>query len=338
DEVRKSAQRAADLTRQLLMFSRRSVLKIEVIDLNELVANLIKMLGRLLEERIALAFERGAVLPAIEADTGMMEQVLVNLVVNARDALPQGGRIAIATATHEGDSNRAPADVAGNARKQFVCLSVSDTGCGMDAATRERVFEPFFTTKAAGMGTGLGLATVYGIVAQHGGWVEVESKVGAGTTFRVYFPASQKRAQIQRPEKEPRVLKGSGTLLVVEDDPSVRRMLVLSLRTLGYRIFDASNGPAALDVWHQHGPEIELLLTDMVMPEGMTGLELAEQLRRERPSLPVIIASGYSSEMSQLGKPTIEGIDYLAKPFDVSVLGVTVRRSLERSRRSINSR
>ena len=328
-DLETETKRAASLTRQLLMFSRRSVLEIQVLDLNEVVANLLKMLGRLLGEHITLVFDRNHTLPPVEADAGMLGQVLMNLAVNARDAMPQGGRITLATEAVEITPERAAAN-ADRRPGWFACLSVSDTGCGMDAATVKRVFEPFFTTKDVGKGTGLGLATVHGIVAQHQGWVEVESELGRGATFRVFLPTTAK-AIAATEESGPEVApKGQETLLVVEDEPSLRKMLVRILRTLGYHVFEASNGQEAMTCWRDHGKKIDLLITDMVMPEGMTGLELAERVRVEKPDLKIIISSGYNPDMTHQAKMGAAGIVYLPKPYQVSSLGKTVRECLDR--------
>jgi PAS domain S-box-containing protein len=328
-ELAVETKRAANLTRQLLMFSRRSVLDVRVLDLNEVVANLLKMLGRLLGEHLTLVFERRSTLPAVEADAGMLEQVLMNLVVNARDAMPRGGRITLATEAAEFEIQQV-ATPTSRRPGRFVCLAVSDTGCGMNEATLKRIFEPFFTTKEMGRGTGLGLATAYGIVAQHGGWIEVDSKVDLGTTFRVYLPVAPKAvAKEETPELKPPVVpRGQETLLVVEDDAGVRQMLVHALRLLGYQVISAANGQEAMDLWRKHNPQIDLLLTDMVMPEGMTGLELAKRVRADKPDLKIIVSSGYSIELSELGNATAEGIVYLAKPYEVSRLGSVLRRCL----------
>jgi signal transduction histidine kinase len=329
-EMSASAQRSAKLTRQLLMFSRRSVLEISVLDVNDVVANLLRMLGRLIGEHIELQFHRRKALPAVEADAGMLEQILMNLCVNARDAMPKGGRITITTEAVEVDELRANSNP--DARPgQFVCLAVADTGCGMDSATLKRIFEPFFTTKEVGKGTGLGLATVYGIVAQHKGWVEVESQLGQGTTFRVFLPTSTKSLDKTSQGSQPRILAtGHETILLVEDDPNVRQMVAHTLKGLGYHVFTAAKGQQAMEVWQTRSQEVDLLFTDMVLPEGTTGLELAEKLRAEKPALKVIISSGYSSEVVQLAKATRTGIVYLPKPYEVSLLSTTVRDCLDR--------
>ena len=329
DELQKEALRAVALTRQLLMFSRRSVLVVRPLDLNEVVANLLKMLTRLIGENIDLAFTGKSGLPKVEADVGLLEQVLMNLVVNARDAMPGGGRITMGTQPFTvsredtvSDPSRRPG--------LFVCLTVSDTGCGMDDLTLKRIFEPFFTTKEPGRGTGLGLATVHGIVAQHQGWVEVESRVGAGSTFRVLLPALASPI----PAPEPTVLdvpmlRGQETILLVEDEDAVRRLTARVLREFGYCVHEAANGQAAIRVWDVHSASIDLLLTDMVMPEGLTGLELATQLQARKPALKVIISSGYSAEIFKSGAPIRKGLVYLPKPCEAKVLAALVRNLLD---------
>ncbi len=330
EELVKESQRAADITRQLLMFGRRSVLATKTLDLNELVANLLKMLGRLIGEDVSIRFDRHEGVPSVDADPGMLEQVLMNLCVNARDAMPDGGRITITTGAVELDEKAAQARP--NARPgRFIALSVADTGCGMDPATLARIFEPFFTTKEPGKGTGLGLATVHGIVAQHQGWVEVESQVGQGTVFRVFLPASS--AALTRPgeAREIPAVGGDETLLLVEDDLSVRRGVARGLRMLGYAVLDAADGPQALALWQEHSDRIALLLTDMVMPGGMSGLDLAERLRAQKPGLKVVISSGYNAELVGLGSPRAKGIRYLPKPYPVSALWRAVRECLDQA-------
>ncbi len=330
-ELQAEAKRAATLTRQLLAFSRRSVLAIQLLDLNDVVANLLKMLTRLIGENIKLNFESRDGLPLVEADAGMMEQVIMNLVVNARDAMPKSGRITIRTGAVEGDANWA----AGNPNRQpgrFVSLAVMDTGCGMDTATLRRIFEPFFTTKESGKGTGLGLATVHGIVAQHNGWVEVASEVGRGSTFQIFLAArGGVIAEAEPAAPPPPIRHGQETILLVEDETTVRRLAAKVLRTFGYEVFEAANGQEALKVWQAHGAKVDLLFTDMVMPEGMTGLELTEQLQSLKPELRAIISSGYSSEMVQSGAPSRAGILYLPKPYAAEVLGQTVRDFLDQN-------
>jgi two-component system, cell cycle sensor histidine kinase and response regulator CckA len=324
-ELESEAQRAATLTRQLLAFSRRSVLAVKSLDLNEVVGNLLKMLTRLIGEHIKLSFESSCNLPLVEADAGMMEQVIINLVVNARDAMPKGGRILLGT--HAQDFDAAQAGANSDRRPgSFICLAVTDTGCGMDAATLRRIFEPFFTTKEPGKGTGLGLATVHGIVAQHHGWVEVSSDVNHGTSFRVYLPKhKQAPPSAAALPSRPTIQKGRGeTVLVVEDEPKVRELVAKMLRTFGYQVHEAAHGQEAMKAWGIIGHQVDLLLTDMVMPEGMTGMELVENLQAKKPGLPAIISSGYSPEMVQGGVPQRANLVYLPKPYDPYLLAKVV--------------
>ncbi|MEJ2146051.1 MAG: PAS domain S-box protein [Acidobacteriota bacterium] len=331
NELEGEANRAASLTRQLLMFSRRSVLAVRPLDMNEALANLLKMLRRLIGEHIELCFDAGDALPLVEADVGMLEQILMNLVVNARDAMPEGGSIKITTGVREIGEGQVREDQARRAGR-FVFLSVSDTGCGMSSETMKRIFEPFFTTKEAGRGTGLGLATVHGIVAQHEGWIEVESELGEGSTFRVMLPALEGLQVTTSSATKPvhPVRLGSECILVVEDDESLRRLAARSLESLGYEVYTAANGQEAMMLWQDHEEDIDLVLTDMVMPEGVTGLELAERLQRLKPGISVIVASGYSADMVQSGVPTREGVVYLAKPFRMKMLADVVRECLDR--------
>jgi PAS domain S-box-containing protein len=328
-ELEEGALRGANLTRQLLMFSRRQLMQKQLCDLDSLLGNLLKMLRRLIGEHISLEF-KGAPEPLwIAADAGMLEQVVMNLVVNARDALLQGGRISLITQRVEFEESRRPRNPSARPGR-FVCLTVADTGRGMDEATLKRIFEPFFTTKEPGKGTGLGLATVYGIVQRHEGWIEVESVVGQGTTFRVYFPASLEGA-VPAPGGHTQfvVRGGQETVLLVEDDRSLREQTSRALQRAGYRVLQAANGQEALTVWSADPGPVDLLLTDMVMPEGLTGLELAERLRQQKPNLKVIIMSGHSLEIAQQGLPAKDQIVYLPKPFRVPGLSETVRRCLD---------
>jgi len=328
-ELMTEAQRAANLTRQLLVFSRRSVMEIKVLDLNELVANLLKMLGRLIGEHITLEFHRHDALPAVEADPGMVEQALMNLAVNARDAMPKGGKLIISITPFQADEERVKGHIEARPGRH-VCLSVADSGCGMDGATLKRIFEPFFTTKEAGKGTGLGLATVHGIAAQHQGWVEAESELGNGSTFRVFFPATSKAAPESIQTDRAPITRGHETILLVEDEESLRRVVRQVLRQLGYHVLEAANGAAALELWRELKGRIDLLLSDMVMPEGLTGLDLAGKLREEKPDLKVIIVSGYNPEMAGQSRPTTEGIVYLQKPFHLTLLSTTIRACLDK--------
>jgi len=329
-ELELETKRAANLTRQLLMFSRRSVIQSRVADLNDLVQNLLNMLRRLLGENIKIIFNNHTPMPTVEIDVGMMEQVLMNLAVNGRDAMPRGGQLTISTGLVEMNeegakhhSERRPG--------RFATLTVADTGVGMDEATLKRIFEPFFTTKDVGKGTGLGLPTAHGIVKQHHGWIEVQSDVGRGSTFVVYLPV---KAHIPGPMETPAptspVLGGKGTLLLVEDEEIVRRPIGIYLRKLGYKVIEAGNGNQAYNLWRQYQDEIDLLFTDMVMPEGVTGLELAEKLKSEKSALRVIISSGYSTEISMQGVPATANYIYLPKPSPSAVIAAAVRECLEK--------
>ncbi|HZR21016.1 MAG TPA: PAS domain S-box protein [Verrucomicrobiae bacterium] len=329
-EVESEAMRAANLTRQLLLFSRRQVARFEPLDCNAVMKGLLKMLRRLLSENIDIDFTAAPTGTYIKADIGMLEQVIMNLCVNARDAMPQGGRLHLKTTVEEIQENSLNRH-AGGRTGSFVCLEVKDTGCGMDEAVLKRMFEPFFTTKEVGKGTGLGLATVYGIVKQHEGWTEVESVVGQGSTFRVYLPALQVEFEpTTGPAEEQEVHGGSETVLLVEDDISLRRMAALCLRKLGYAVLEAGNAPEALIEWRNHHANVDLLLTDMVMPETGTGLDLAGQLKAEKPDLRIVISSGYSEE---LVKPNAldQEFMFLAKPYDPVTLARLVRKTLDLS-------
>lgn len=327
-ELLQDAKRTANLTRQLLMFSSKSVMQVKPLDLNIVVANLLKMLKRLIGEHVAIGFETNAAAPCIEADPGMVEQVLMNLCVNGRDAMPKGGQLSIRVESVNMDEERIRVHP-GSQTGLYASLSVADTGCGMDEATLQHIFEPFFTTKGPGKGTGLGLATVYGIAAQHKGWVEVQSEVGKGATFNVFFPATTKPLSESSPAEETAPVPGHETILLVEDEAGLRRVVRQVLSKLGYRVLEASHGREALNIWQQQSGNIDLLISDMVMPEGMTGLDLAEQLRKQQPTLKVIISSGYNPEMAGQTRSTVEGILYLQKPYQITALSKMIRRCLD---------
>ena len=326
-----AAERAATLTRQLLMFSRKNVMKPTALDLREVVAELSKMLKRLLGETITLEFDPPPELPLVQADRGMVEQVIMNLAVNARDAMPKGGTLTISTDVVQ--INDTYAQTHPEARTgSFVCLRVTDTGCGMDSGTMAHMFEPFFTTKEVGKGTGLGLATVYGIVKQHEGWVEVSSQVGQGTTFNVFLPASSepvkaRPAQAIAPAGVP---GGRETILVVEDEPVLRDMAHLILQDCGYQVLEAGSGAEALQVWERNRGRIGLVLTDMVMPGGMSGRDLAERLRASEPGLKVIFTSGYNVQEANTDFFRRGGVILLQKPYTRPALAKVVRECLDR--------
>ncbi|MGV3754502.1 MAG: PAS domain S-box protein [Verrucomicrobiota bacterium] len=329
DQVLDASQRAANLTRQLLAFSRKQVLQRRSLNLNEVTSQMTQMLDRILGEDITLEFHYDTDLPSVKADSSMVEQVILNLAVNARDAMPKGGLLRISTDAVTIDAmycRQKPQASVG----EHVCLSVSDTGCGIAPENLVLIFEPFFTTKEFGKGTGLGLATVYGIIKQHQGWVEVDSIVGKGTTFRLYLPVVETPTLISsKPAAQPVEKKGSETILVVEDDSMVRRMLETLLSMGGYQILSAASGGEALQVWKTNHAKVKLLLTDMVMPGGISGKELAETLRQERPELRVLISSGYSSELVSGGEALPPKTWFLAKPYTPKELMEKVRVALD---------
>src|SRR2546422_995762 len=294
-EIEKAAKRAAGLTRQLLIFSRQQVLEPRALDLNALVGNLEKMLHRLIGEDIELRTKPAALLGAVRADPGQLEQAIVNLVVNARDAMPKGGRLTIETADVELDRSYVAAHVP-TQPGPYVLLAISDTGVGMDGATKARLFEPFFTTKEPGRGTGLGLATVYGIVKQSGGYIWAYSELGHGTTFKIYLPRVAETAQApESTPSPPTPVGGSETVLVVEDQDEVRRLTKRVLEARGYTVLAARNGAEALEIVGRHATQIHLMITDVVMP-GMNGRELAQLACARRSDLKVLYVSGYTGE------------------------------------------
>jgi two-component system, NtrC family, sensor kinase len=329
-QVDAAAQRAANLTRPLLTFSRKQLVQREALDLNEVITNILKMLHRLLGEDIALQVETAADLPRIHADRAMMEQVLVNLAVNARDAMLNGGRLLIETRRNEILS--APAAANPDARPgRFVCLTVADTGAGMASEVLAHLFEPFFTTKEVGKGTGLGLATVFGIVKQHEGWIEVASEPGQGACFKIYFPEHQ-LAQSPQPAARAtpdRPMGGSETIFLVEDEPALRGVAAKVLRNYGYEVITATSGAEALKTWPAHAAKVDLLLTDMVMPDGVSGRELAQQLRAAKPALKVLFSSGYSTELVGRDALLHDGKNFLPKPYNPDKLARTVRKCLD---------
>lgn len=328
--VRSAAERAAALTRQLLAFSRKQIINPRPLEVCQVLNQLSKMLGSVLGEAIQLKIECRPDLPLVLADPGSLEQVIVNLAVNARDAMPQGGQLWIHAARACIGANQ----VVSNADAQtgeFVCISVTDTGCGMNSATLNRLFEPFFTTKDVGKGTGLGLATAYGIVRQHNGWIEVASEPGKGTTFRVFFPRTHQVAPEPTPSAPPpaRSAKAQAqarTILLVEDEVAVRQLAERLLRRLGYTVLTAANAQEALRVWEGHSKEIDLVLTDMVMPGGLSGRELAARLTSDCPKLSVIFTSGYSVDFQPGGLKLEEGVNFLAKPYNPESLATILSR------------
>ena len=328
EEIKKAGERAASLTRQLLAFSRKQVLQPKVLDLNAVVSDMEKMLRRLIGEDIELRTALAADLGSVKADPGQIEQVLMNLAVNARDAMPQGGNLIIETENvylNEGYATRHIAVKPG----PYVMLAVSDTGEGMSEETQSRIFEPFFTTKEVGKGTGLGLSTVYGIVKQSGGNIWVYSEVGEGTVFKIYLPRVDEAAQEYKPGPEAQEsLDGTEVILLAEDDERVRGLVREVLEGYGYRVLEAEGGSAALSVSERHEGPIHLLLTDVVMPK-MSGRELAIRLARVRPEMKVLYMSGYTDESIVHHGVLDAGTPFLQKPFEAEALARKVRELLD---------
>jgi nitrogen-specific signal transduction histidine kinase/ActR/RegA family two-component response regulator len=328
-EISQAAARAASLTRQLLAFSRKQMLQRRPIDLRESLDNLSKMLQRIIGEQICLQIQCAENLPPVLADAVGLEQVVINLAVNARDAMPRGGPLTISAESVTIDAEyqkREPDAVIG----AFVRLSVADEGSGMDETVRKKIFEPFFTTKDVGKGTGMGLAMVYGIVKQHQGWVEVESSPGVGSVFKVFLPVTDQEAQ-KTSESRTDLIRAadvqSRTIFVVEDEAQLREMASTILKRLGHQVVVAQNGPEALSLWSQHRGKIDLLFTDMMMPGGMTGRELADRLLSEEPRLRVIYSTGYSMDLFSSGIKLVEGVNCLLKPYNATTLVRAVKKA-----------
>jgi CheY-like chemotaxis protein len=326
--IREAGERAASLVQQLLAFGRKQILQTKLLSLAEVVDDGVRMLERLLGEDVEICVFPSSNAGLIRVDPGQMQQIVLNLALNARDAMPAGGTLTIET----GKVYRSEADVAqhpGQEPGPYAVLTVRDTGHGMDAATQARIFEPFFTTKEFGRGSGLGLATVHGIVNQSGGHIEVVSEVGHGTTFRLYFPSAEReegRSTAVPPARE--IPKGTETVLVTEDAPDVRGLACRILRELGYRVLEASGGEDALGVASGEQGTLHLLLTDVVMP-GMSGRVLADRLAAQRPGLRVLYMSGYTDDVLAHHSVRDSGLRFIQKPFRPNDLALKVREVLD---------
>jgi PAS domain S-box-containing protein len=328
-QITDAAERAASLTRQLLAFSRKQVLQPTDLDLDEVVGNMIRMLERILGEDITLQVETSPTPPIVHGDVGMMEQVVLNLAVNARDAMPAGGRLVISTRMEPFDdaSEREHPEATPG---RFVRLSVTDTGSGIAPEHVSHLFEPFFTTKEADKGTGLGLSTVYGIVKQHRGWLTVRSEIGKGTTFNTYFPACDGSPQTPDARGAAASARGGGEIvLLVEDEPPVRQLARLVLERNGYIVLEAANGMEAMASWRAHRDRIEIVLTDIVMPGGMSGLQLADRILADLPATKIILTSGYSVDVFGTELARKDRLAFLPKPYHPQQLLRMVRTTLD---------
>lgn len=326
EEIKKAGNRAAALTQQLLTFSRRQVMRPAILDLNLLITNLEKLLKRLLREDIALETRLDPGLGTVLADPGQIEQVIMNLCINSRDAMPRGGRITLHTANVSLDSSRRENRFTVT-RGDYVRLRITDTGSGMDKEIKSHLFEPFFTTKEVGRGTGLGLSTVYGIVKQTGGYIWAESEPGKGTSFDIYFPRVKEEAHAQRPAPPSEVRGGREAILLVEDEAMIRILVSNVLGGYGYVVYEADDAEHAEDIIEARGGEIDLIITDVVLP-GMSGKDLVERLAGAHPGIPALFMSGYTRDvMESHGVPT--GVPFLQKPFSPEALLLIVREVLD---------
>jgi signal transduction histidine kinase len=327
EQVRKATERSAALTRQLLTFSRRETLQLEALDLNEVIERVTQMLGRVIGENVELTVEAEAGLRTILADRGQIEQVLMNLCINARDAMPEGGTLRIETKNVFVDRemvNRAPGVKEGD----YVLLQVADSGMGMAPEVRDRIFEPFFTTKDVGEGTGLGLSTVYAIVEQHGGWVELVSQPGEGARFDIYLPAGSRVGPAREHHVSPEEARGGNeTLFFAEDDELVRNLTIRILERAGYRLIVASDGEEAIRLFEERGDEVDLAVLDVVMPRK-SGKDVHDVIKASNPDIPVLFSSGYS--YSDLGPDRLpEGSQLILKPYNPSELLARIREVLD---------
>ena len=328
-EIDIAAERAAKLTAQMLMFSRKRRLQPLALNLNELITNFTTMLYRVLGENIAVELQCDTTPLIIQADPVMIEMVLLNLGVNSRDAMPAGGRLLIRVeeiVITAADISQHPHARPGT----FACIRVTDTGCGIAPDALAHIFEPFYTTKEVGKGTGLGLATVYGVVKQHEGWIEVASRPGHGTTFEIFLPGGIKISTPEIPPSlKPTAMTGTETILLVEDEAVVRRLGKTILERHGYHVYDAGSGEEALAIWATHAPEIALLFTDVILPGKLTGRDLAKQLHTEKNSLKIIYTTGYSRDAIGSDVELIDGLNFLPKPYPSNKLIQTARRCLD---------
>jgi Signal transduction histidine kinase regulating C4-dicarboxylate transport system len=331
--IKQNANRAAGLVRQLLAFSRQQTLRPQVLQLGDVLSELSILLSRLLGENIELKLDQASGLWPVKADLHQFEQVIINLAVNSRDAMPGGGKLTIRTANVDERESRELGSLQ-ILPGEYVLIEVRDTGCGMSEEVKQKIFEPFFSTKEVGRGTGLGLSTVFGIVKQSGGYIHVESEEGRGTAMCVYLPRHQEApGEVEpRPERrveKPKDLTGRGTVLLVEDEDAVRSFAARALGQRGYQVLEASTGTEALDVFESHQGDVDLVLSDVVMPE-MDGPTLMAKLRRDRPDLKIIFISGYAEDSFRKHLAENEDFMFLQKPFDLKELAAAVKAALQR--------
>jgi PAS domain S-box-containing protein len=331
-EIERAAKRATDLTRQLLTFSRRQSMQLKTLNLNGVVSDLMRMLHRLLAETINVKLQLMDSPAYIHADTSMIEQVLMNLALNARDAMPTGGQLTIGTSLVQMDSKIAEQNSQAHAGT-FICLNVTDSGTGIAPESLPHIFEPFFTTKAVGKGTGLGLATVYGIVQQHHGWITCSSELGKGTRFNIYLPyQTVAEAATESGTKQSEQISKSihrATILLVEDEPNVRSLMRTVLMRQGHTLIEAESSTQAVELWETRRDHIDLLITDLVIPGSLDGITLAEHILKDRPELPVIYSSGYSAHLAGKDNPFKHGGNFLSKPFSPQELHDLVQTLLQ---------
>jgi CheY-like chemotaxis protein len=328
EEIRKAANRSADFTRQFLAFARKQTVAPKVLDLNETVESTLKMLRRLIGENINLVWMPGKSMWPVKVDPSQIDQILANLCVNARDAIADVGRIAIKTGSVLFDADYCAARE-GVTPGEYVVLAVSDNGCGMNKETLDKLFEPFFTTKAVGQGTGLGLATVYGAVKQNGGFINVSSEPGKGTTFEIYLPRHAGNVgQAQGTMPEALVVHGKQTILLVEDEPAILKMTTRMLERQGYKVLAAGSPGDGIRVAGENAGKVHLLLTDVVMPE-MNGRDLARKLLSQHPGLKCLFMSGYTADVIAHHGVLDEGVQFIRKPFSTRDLSVKVREALD---------
>ncbi|HSU53355.1 MAG TPA: response regulator [Candidatus Dormibacteraeota bacterium] len=330
ERISQASTQAASLTRRLLAFSRKQALQLRPLNISSAVQNMERMLGRLLGERYELRLQCAPEIPFVNADEASIQQVLINLVLNARDAMAEGGPISISIESVELDNSTARKHLEARTG-HFIRLRVADTGCGMSEEVRRRIFDPFFTTKEVGKGTGLGLSTVHGIIQQHEGWIQVETESGKGAAFSIFLPITTNASDMvrARPANSPALFCGKGeAVLIVEDESTVREMARIALEQGGYRVFEAADGPQAIDTWQTSPVPIELLVTDMVMPKGISGAALARELKAKDPALRTLFISGYSSEALQEDHSVLTSDNFLPKPYDPLSLLKKVRSCL----------